>query len=813
MDNDSLIPETGKRQVPSRPGDPPPAADYPKSAFSPHRLLLLGIVFWTFGCNLVWVLLDTRPPSWDQGSHLHLAFKYGSVLSSGSDRLWSDLLSVEPFYPPFYHLSLLPVFAAFGFSADNAVLTNSLYLAVIILSTYGIGQRLYGRGTGLLAAFLVSCYPFLAYVSRQCLIGTMLGAAVTLAYYLFLRCKNFEDRRYSFWFSAAFAAGLMVKWTFFFYMIPAIVLGLLGPGAAPHGKRIKQAAFYLGLILATTVLPFLVYILAEGRWAALLAESALIAVLVRAAPRTGISPGKILNLITLTCVSVMVCFPWYAHNLVKMLKGISKFGFPAAVLKGFMEWELPIWGFYLEATARQMGIFLFAVFVIAFFYWMIRREQFNLLLFGWVVFPIIVFTFINNKGVRYTLPCLAAMAIVSAVWILRIKANARGIVLKGVVGLGIITYVYAGFFHGNPKVPWLGGPLFGFQAPPVREHWPIDRILDDIVEEAAASPGNPVTVRTLTNHPWFHRGAFRDAAEIRGLPIIIKSVKRNLGELTDFFITKDSSKTGESGVRNIKPKKSRLFNDPALKQTFSLFRTYPLPNGARGLVFEKRVTPAADIQGADDPRQVEKRFVSALARYPIYGVKDAVNPQVTVIPTQNPEDRLLGRYKMIRFTADSAVSNKVRLENFELTFEDVQINLYELFLNGKLIFFEIGRLFPRGTIFFDPLERLAEKEMKGKGKIRLHGEGNRLRLEVQYEFRGMTLQGKAAVKLLFDPGKRIRPVIETLELGPVAVPEAFYRRIADQEINLHPTPGWPMVTDIRSIKIYPRKLAINPSLD
>ena len=142
------------------------------------------MILWTYACNQIWVLLDTRPPSWDQGAHLRIAFGYWSALISGSDRLWLDLLSVESFYPPFYHLSLLPAFAWLGFSTDNAVVPNSIFLAVLILSTYGIGNRLFSRKTGLLAAFLISCYPFLAYSSRQCMIGTALTAAVTFSYYL-----------------------------------------------------------------------------------------------------------------------------------------------------------------------------------------------------------------------------------------------------------------------------------------------------------------------------------------------------------------------------------------------------------------------------------------------------------------------------------------------------------------------------------------------------------------------------------------------------------------------------------------------------
>ena len=784
--------------------------DFPSSRW--HYFLLLAMILWTYACNQIWVLLDTRPPSWDPAAHLRIAFGYWNVLVSGSERFWLDLLSVESFYPPFYHLSLLPVFAWLGISTDNAVVVNSIYLAVIILATYGIGNRLYGQKTGLLAAFLISCYPFLAYSSRQNMIGTALTAAVTLSYYLFLRSENFENRKFSFWFSCSFAAGLMFKWTFLIYLLPAVIIGLFKEESWDSGKIARQAIYYFGMICALMFLPLILFVLADGRGVLLALEFALIFGLVRYFPWTGISPGKITNIITLTFISLLVCFPWYAHNLAKMARGMSKFGFPDDVLTGAMDWPLSIWGYYLEIAGRQMGLPLFILFAVAFVVFLSNRKKFNWVLFGWIVLPYLAFTFINNKGVRYTMPCLPAIAVVSALWIAQLKTiGPRRWALRVVLGVGLFSYIYTGFVPGEIKTPGLGGPAFGFKKLPVKENWRINSILDDMVAESALSKGQTITARTLTNHPWFHRGAFRDFADIRGLPVVMKSVKRNLGEMTDFFITKDRSKEGESGVRQINPKRDRLFDDPSLTKTFSLFKSYPLPNGMQGLVLKRDVSPATDVEGADDMEQVGTRLVSALSEYPIYGVKNMENARVSIVPTENEEDLYLGRYKKITVTADSAVSNKIRLDDFELTFHDVQINLYELFLHGKLIFFEIGRLFPRATIQFAPLEQLALKEMKGKGNARLTGDGDRLHLRAQYQLPSPlgTIEANATVKLIFDPLKSIRPVVEKLEVGPFKIPEIFYRMIMDEQIVLDPTPGWPLATDIRSIKIFPRKLAIN----
>jgi hypothetical protein len=140
----------------------------------------------------------------------------------------------------------------------------------------------------------------------------------------------------------------------------------------------------------------------------------------------------------------------------------------------------------------------------------------------------------------------------------------------------------------------------------------------------------------------------------------------------------------------------------------------------------------------------------------------------------------------------------------------VQINLYDLFLNGKLIFLELDRIYPRGTIRFDELEELAIKAMKGQGEARLEGRKDQLVLRASYRLpQGFDVNGKAVVRVGFEPGRSIKPALESLKLGPISVPRSFYRRMSNIQIHLTPSLGWPLYTDIHSFKIYPRHLEIN----
>ena len=128
--------------------------------------------------------------------------------------------------------------------------------------------------------------------------------------------------------------------------------------------------------------------------------------------------------------------------------------------------------------------------------------------------------------------------------------------------------------------------------------------------------------------------------------------------------------------KDINPKLTRLLEDPALQKTFKLFKSYPLPDGSEGLVLKKAVQPATNLPGVDNLEEIGQRFMTAFANYPIYGIKDTVNPEISVISTENPDDIFLGRYKQIKFKADSVVSNKITIDDFELIFENVQINIF-----------------------------------------------------------------------------------------------------------------------------------------
>ena len=73
-----------------------------------------------------------------------------------------------------------------------AVMTNVLWMAVLLFSTYGIGARVRGPGTGLLAAVLVGCTPGINGAARGIGIDLPLAAVNALCVHVLLGTERFS---------------------------------------------------------------------------------------------------------------------------------------------------------------------------------------------------------------------------------------------------------------------------------------------------------------------------------------------------------------------------------------------------------------------------------------------------------------------------------------------------------------------------------------------------------------------------------------------------------------------------------------------
>ena len=165
---------------------------------------------------------DTRPPSWDQSIHMEIALDYKEAIAEGR---WSDLWHLPPkpgmpAFPPAYHLLLTRAYSAAD-PADAALWVNWLYLALLAAAVFGVAFHFKPDSTAVAAAIAFCAAPGIQEMLTTQLIDLPLTALAAAAYWALLASDGFRWWPGSLLFGLLHALGMLHKWSFFSYMLPA----------------------------------------------------------------------------------------------------------------------------------------------------------------------------------------------------------------------------------------------------------------------------------------------------------------------------------------------------------------------------------------------------------------------------------------------------------------------------------------------------------------------------------------------------------------------------------------------------------------
>ena len=142
-------------------------SENPTSSRPRHRdgWLLAGIWLGSLVLDLIWLQGHQLPPAWDQGDHLSRALNIWQVLRQPQPLAgdwWHQLWAQAPSYRgPLTYLVTAPLFSLLGPSYDSAILSNSLFNGLLLVSVYGQGRLLGSRQAGLWAAWFCAVAPAL----------------------------------------------------------------------------------------------------------------------------------------------------------------------------------------------------------------------------------------------------------------------------------------------------------------------------------------------------------------------------------------------------------------------------------------------------------------------------------------------------------------------------------------------------------------------------------------------------------------------------------------------------------------------------
>jgi 4-amino-4-deoxy-L-arabinose transferase-like glycosyltransferase len=348
------------------------------------------------GLNVWWRTMEKRPPHWDMAHHLYNSLIYLDGFSASN--LWR-FVTADEYYPPFVYWVTDVFYAVLGNEAIwVAILSNVVWIGLLVFSTYGVGKRLWNARVGWLSAVFVVSAPLIVDAGKDYMLDLPLTSIAALALYLLIRADGFASRRYSLLLGAACGCGLLVKWSF-------------------------------PLVVALPVIHATAMALHDAR----------------ACRRF----DRLLNLAAAAVVTFGIAGAWYLHNGLSVLGSLNVYDGPEGARLGnprVASVQSALWYLWnLVNTELYLVPFLFLAVGLAF---TLRKRELarrNLWPILMAVGTYVAFSLLRHKDVRYTLPMLPALAVIATSWLEYLPARARALTAAAFVAYSAAAFMAISF--------------------------------------------------------------------------------------------------------------------------------------------------------------------------------------------------------------------------------------------------------------------------------------------------------------------------------------------------------------------------------
>lgn len=412
--------------------------------------------------NWLWVSTSVTILGWDRPSHLLKMRIYYDLFEQIDARTIFTAMTWQQNRPPLPFLTGALFYRLFGVSTDVALMSNTVFVIILTLATYGLGRRLYNGRVGLLAAFFVSLFPILFNLSRTSYPDFALTAMVALSIYLLACSDGFRNRKFSLLFGLSLGLGMLTKWPFIAFAGGPIAFVIFSSGAmrdlgqglpranipSTIGRWLTSPLIHLMVALLLTLAWYLpnrdrVSQLPLGHWLFVLSLSPLASTFFLLTRR----PGQGANLLSALALGVTVASIWSLPN-IGFLRRFLFTAYSGVNLKGerlnFL--HISTYTRYLEAMIKeQLSPLFFAAFLIALLVLALCRSRNSSLkrmkgeawvLLLWLVIPYLIFTFSRTMNPRFDVALLPPVAIITAHGLLRLRAPGLRVALISFFVLG-----------------------------------------------------------------------------------------------------------------------------------------------------------------------------------------------------------------------------------------------------------------------------------------------------------------------------------------------------------------------------------------
>jgi len=366
------------------------------SQISSRNITIFIIVFCLFHVvlNLCWLSIDEGYPDLEDlafrcnGYRLVHEFQFGIV-----EGIWIS------HYPPLTACTIA-VGYLLGIPMGYEALVNVPFLFLLLFSLFHIGRIVHSDAVGLLAIVLCSFFPIVMAVSRICYPDFILTALIAFSILALLKSDGFNNRRWSLLFGLGAGFGMLSKWTWPFFIIGVFIYVF-------RLSYLKEKQRLLNLSLAG-----LTAFVIAGPW--YLTSPTYLSILMNVGYGKGAeaySAGHLLSLQNLL---------FYFYMLNNFQIGFILF-VCFTIVTG--------WAVYNRVNSKSLE----------------RGRAFTISLL-WFSTPFLLFTFVEDKGERFLIPALPAVALLIASGLSAIPwKSIRSLAVGALMGFVFLQFLVSSF--------------------------------------------------------------------------------------------------------------------------------------------------------------------------------------------------------------------------------------------------------------------------------------------------------------------------------------------------------------------------------
>lgn len=295
----------------------------------------------------------------------------------------------------------------------NAVLINdAIFLIILLLSLHGLARLVQDEKLGLLSCILVLFYPVVFNQAKVYMLDLPLLSIVSLTIYLLIRAEYFANRKYTVFFIMSYFLGMLIKPNFLFFTIGPLLYVIF---KSISGK--KARAGYLLTVGMVFIILSSVYFLTLPVYGRILFKS-FIGHLMDSSQVATWTPADLLGPPFL--VQKIRSLFWYIWGFINWQAG-------------FLFFILFLWGLFVFLRSKNPYKEMIIVWLFSSYF-----------ILGWFIHAIDID--MEVTGIRYSMPLLGAVALISSYGLLNIsRVILRRVAVAGVLIFGTLNAAFLSF--------------------------------------------------------------------------------------------------------------------------------------------------------------------------------------------------------------------------------------------------------------------------------------------------------------------------------------------------------------------------------